>query len=354
MIARADNPLIITSSAGRNEDDVAKLAELAEAFAIPVTQRKPRYMALATDHPMHLGFNPDSLLTSADLVLVIDCDVPWIPSVCGPNKAAKIIHLGVDPLFTNYPMRGFDCDLAITGVLSATLPALTEALACRRTRANDQIEVRRERLQRERAAQRANWLAALNRVRDSNPMSPIWVTHCIDQSKDAETILIKESPLALEHIGFTKPGTMYSIGAAGGLGWGMGASLGVKAAARDKLVICTVGDGAYMFGNPIPAHYVSAAENLPILTVVFNNKMWGAVKRNTREVYPDGFAAKSNREVLTYFDPELQFEKAVEVAGGYGEKVERPEEMMGALKRALDVVQNEKRQALLNVVCHGV
>ena len=54
-----------------------------------------------------------------------------------------------------------------------------------------------------------------------------------------------------------------------------------------------------MFGNPVPAHYVSAAEKLPILTIVFNNQMWGAVKRNTREVYPGGFAAKSNREPLT-------------------------------------------------------
>jgi acetolactate synthase-1/2/3 large subunit len=152
---------------------------------------------------------------------------------------------------------------------------------------------------------------------------------------------------------FSKAGTMYSIGAAGGLGWGLGTALGVKAAARDKLVVCTVGDGAYMFGNPTPAHYVSAAEDLPILTIVFNNQMWGAVKRNTREVYPDGFAARSNREPLTYFDPALQFEKGVEVAGGYGERVENPEDMPRALERALKVIEDEKRQVLLNVVCRG-
>ena len=60
MIARAENPLIITANAGRDEDDVAQLAALAEAFAIPVTQRKPRYMCLPIDHPMHLGFEPDA------------------------------------------------------------------------------------------------------------------------------------------------------------------------------------------------------------------------------------------------------------------------------------------------------
>jgi acetolactate synthase-1/2/3 large subunit len=75
------------------------------------------------------------------------------------------------------------------------------------------------------------------------------------------------------------------------------------------------------------------------------------VKRNTREVYPDGFAAKSNREPLTYFDPALKFEKAVEVAGGHGERVEDPAALPAALARAVQVVKTEKRQALLNVVC---
>ena len=352
-IAGAQNPLIITSSAGRDEGDVAKLAALAEGFAIPVTQRKPRYMALPTDHPMHLGFSPDTMLKSADVVVVIDCDVPWIPSSGGPEPDAKIIHIGVDPLFSHYPMRGFDCDLAITGVPSATLPALTQALAVRHGSVRDRVEARRSRLERLRASQRARWVEQLARARDSRPMSPAWITHCIDQVKGEDAILIKESPVSLEHISFSKPGTMFSIGAAGGLGWGLGVALGVKAAARDKLVICTVGDGAYMFGNPIPAHYVAAAEDLPILTIVFNNQMWGAVKRNTREVYPDGFAAKCNREPLTYFDSELRFEKVVEAAGGYGERVEDPDETPRALERALKVIATEKRQALLNVICRG-
>ena len=94
------------------------------------------------------------------------------------------------------------------------------------------------------------------------------------------------------------------------------------------------------------------AQNLPILTVVFNNQMWGAVKRNTREVYPDGYAARSNREPLTYFDMPLGFEKAVEVADGYGMRVEDPAALPGAIERAVEVVQGG-RQALLNVICQG-
>jgi acetolactate synthase-1/2/3 large subunit len=353
MIARAERPLIVTSSAGREEGDVAKLAALAESFAIPVTQRKPRYMCLPTDHPMHLGFEPDSLLAEADLVIVAECDVPWIPGKKAPPGQAKVIHLGVDPIFSNYPMRGFPCDLAIAGVLGASLPQLAEALASRRAQALDRIEARRNRLAEARAAQRSRWAAVLEKSRDATPMHPAWITHCLNQVKGEDTIVVKESPVAWEHLTFSKPGTFFIVGAAGALGWGLGTSLGIKAAAPDRLVICTVGDGAYMFGNPIPAHYVAKAEGLPILTVIFNNQMWGAVKRNTREVYPQGYAAKSNREPLTYFEAEMRFEKAVEAAGGYGEQVGEAAELPKAIERALDAVNRDKRQALLNVICRG-
>ncbi len=85
----------------------------------------------------------------------------------------------------------------------------------------------------------------------------------------------------------------------------------------------------------------------------YNNQMWGAVKRNTHEVYPDGYAAKSNREPLTYFDPALKFEKAVEVADGYGEAVQDPAQLPKAIERAMKAIEVDKRQALLNVICRG-
>ena len=80
--------------------------------------------------------------------------------------------------------------------------------------------------------------------------------------------------------------------------------------------------------------------------------MWGAVKRNTRDVYPDGFAARSNREPLTYFETGMRFEKAVEIVGGHGERVEEAHELPKALDRALDAI-GDGRQAVLNVICKG-
>ncbi len=86
------------------------------------------------------------------------------------------------------------------------------------------------------------------------------------------------------------------------------------------------------------------------LTVIYNNEMWNAVRRNTREVYPDGYAARSNREPLTYFEPGIRYEKAIEALGGYGEQVVNGAALPAALDRALDRVA-AGQQALLNVVC---
>ncbi len=113
-----------------------------------------------------------------------------------------------------------------------------------------------------------------------------------------------------------------------------------------------VGDGSYMFGNPTPAHYVSAANDLPVLTVILNNAMWGSVRKATLGLYPDGSASQINRAPLTYLDPAPDYHKIVEASGGFGEQVKEPGELPGALERALEAVDVEKRQAVLNVHTH--
>src|SRR3546814_244452 len=118
-----------------------------------------------------------------------------------------------------------------------------------------------------------------------------------------------------------------------------------------RLVISTVGDGSYMFGTPLAAHFVAAEQKLPVLFVVFNNRGWHAVRRSTRGMYRDGYAAKAAVEPLTDFGPDMQYEKMMDVVGGYGERVDDPEDLPKALDRSLAVVRTERRQALLNVTC---
>ena len=131
----------------------------------------------------------------------------------------------------------------------------------------------------------------------------------------------------------------------------MGTALGAKLAAPERTVIATLGDGCYMFSVPSACHYASNAYDLPILVIVFNNQSYKSVQRGTRHVHPDGWAARSNRFPLSDLAAPTSYEKICEAFGGYGERVEDPDQVAPALQRALRVVREEKRQAVLHMVC---
>lgn len=348
-LAAAKRPLIITASVGRDPRAVPALKNLAERFAMPVVSFFARNLCFPADHAMHLGYEVDPLLAEADAVLVLECDVPWIPSLQGPPADAKIIHLGVDPLFRDYPTRGFRTDLAVTADPVIALPQLADAMATRVD--EEQIEARRMHLAAARDELRASWKTDLDEQAKIRPIHPAWLTHCLDQVHDEDAIIVNEVGLLPQHLNLNCPGTYFSPSPAGGLGWGLGAALGAKLAAPEREVIAAVGDGSYMFGNPTPAHYISRAHDLPILFVIANNSGWGAVRAATRAMYPSGVALKRNQIPLTALEPSPDFERVVEASGGYGERVEDPAALPAALDRARRVVRDERRQALLNVVC---
>src|SRR5205823_13523616 len=124
LLGAAQHPLLITANGGRTLDSSRAIEQLAQALAVPVVHYRPRYLALSTEHPMHCGWDPHALLKEADVVLVVDCDVPWIPKEGGPKPDAKVIHIGPDPPFARYPLRGFRTDVALTGAIAPTLEAL--------------------------------------------------------------------------------------------------------------------------------------------------------------------------------------------------------------------------------------
>jgi len=168
---------------------------------------------------------------------------------------------------------------------------------------------------------------------------------------DEQTIVVNEYDLDASQACFSRPGSYFAAPSSGGLGWGLGAALGTKLAAPDKTVVCCVGDGAYIFGAPTAAHFVSRAYHLPALFVIFNNRTWNAVKRAVQSHARDGWAVKTDSMPLTALDPAPDYEMVCRASGGHGERVEDPAQLPAALERALRVVKDEKRQALLNVIC---
>ena len=166
---------------------------------------------------------------------------------------------------------------------------------------------------------------------------------------DPDTIVISEYSFRQEYCPLEKPGSLFGVSNAGGLGWGFGASLGAKLAAPQRQVLSVLGDGAYMFANPTACHYVAQMQNLPVLTVIYNNALYNAVRRATLDMYGSGVAAQGDGRLLADLPPP-NFEKIVAAHDGHGERVERPADLPAALRRAAAAVRGGQ-QALVNVIC---
>jgi acetolactate synthase-1/2/3 large subunit len=344
-IAQAERPLIIASILP--SEAVGPLAQFAERCAIPVVVQNPRTVCLPSSHSMYFGHEPGALLANADLVIAIDSDAPWIPSLQHPPAGAHVVHIGEDPFFVRYPMRTFPSDLAIKAGTVNILQALNGAVEQRLQTAEVRIAARRARLDERRQVRRAQLAkdsAAGERI------SPEYLSRCIGEAVGDDAVIFNEYSLRAAHITREKPGTLFALPPAGGLGWGFGAALGAKLAAPDKFIVATLGDGAYMFSNPLVGHWVSSAHDLPILTILFNNSRYAAVRNATLSMFKDGTAGENEGRTLADLAPSPAFEVMAQAQGAHAERVEKPADLPGALARARDAVVRERRQALLNVI----
>jgi acetolactate synthase-1/2/3 large subunit len=348
-IAAATHPLIITGQLGRNPSEAVLLTRLAERFALPVVPFNPRHFAISGTHPMFQGGAAGPLLTQADLILVLESDVPWIPSLASPAADARIIQVGEDPLYQRYPMRSFRSDLTITSGLMAFLKALEPALAERTTARAAELDARRNRLAERSSQLRAGWAAEIETAGRAETINLAWLNHCLHAIIEPDTLVVNEYSFRQEYCPLDRPGSLFSIGPAGGLGWGFPAALGIKLASPQKQVVALLGDGAYMFANPTACHFIAGSQKLPTLTVIYNNALYGSVRRATMDMYPTGVAAEGNGRLLAELTNPA-FEQIVKAHGGHGERVDHPAALPAALQRAAAAMRGGQ-QALVNVIC---
>ena len=352
ILARAESPIIIVSAAGLDARAVPGLVEVAEAGGIGVVEADPIYMNFSHRHDLHLGYNQSGTtnpsLAGADAILVVEADVPWYPALQKPAAGAAILHLGVDPFFSRYPMRSYPCDVPIAATPAAALPLLADAV--RRHADGQAVSRRRHRLAAEHRQRLATWDATVLRQASASTIGFAWASRCIEEVADEGTIVVNEYPLDRRFAAFTRPGSYFASPHSSGLGFGLGAALGVKLARPESTVVATVGDGAYFFGEPLSCLFVQRAHALPILTVIFNNQQWEAVKSGALAVHPAGIAKARGRFPLSELTPSPRFEEMARTVDGYGERVESPAELPAALKRGLSAVR-EGRPAILNILC---
>src|SRR5215213_12025024 len=118
-----------------------------------------------------------------------------------------------------------------------------------------EVEARRRRIAERRETMRAGWRKLEDEATTLRPLSPVWVSACLARARDPDSTIINEYTLLPEHCPSIRPGGFFGSSPAAGLGWGAGAALGVKLAEPDRQVIAVLGDGSYLFANPVAVHH---------------------------------------------------------------------------------------------------
>ena len=158
---------------------------------------------------------------------------------------------------------------------------------------------------------------------------------------DAEDIVVEEAVTNAEAVytGLerTRPGTLTGPFAPG-LGWALGGSLGVKLARPDRRVIAVTGDGAFLFGVPTSALMMAAEWGTPFLTVILNNSGYRASRLPVYGLFPEGVSAQRKTAVGTRFTRAPDYPALAAACHAHGERVEKAEDLVPALRRALAAV----------------
>ena len=346
-IARAHAPVIFAQHGAGSADGFAALARIAESWAIPVCQYWAGQLALATDHPMCTNWDPAPLLAEADLVICLDVLAPWMPEHHAPKPDAYVVQLGPNPLSIRTPIRNFRADLSIAADIGPALIALEHALAAHRPDAA--TRTRSERIAARNQSEKAKALAAA--TPDSAPgMTKAQIARSLSDAVQGDhATIVSELGCPMLPMHLTHHQAWYQEPHAGGLGWSFPAALGMQLADPDRLVIATMGDGSYMFSNPVVCHQIAEALALPVLILVLNNAEWGAVRQSVLGLYPDGHAARANQVPLTGLQPIPDFTLVARASRALAFRAENHAEFAEMLDQALAHVRARKGAALIDV-----
>jgi len=348
----ADRPVLITSYAGRRPEAVAAIEELARLCGIRVVDYMPSSLGISRRSPCFAGFDPAAVLPGADVGLLVDIDVPWLPRFVRPEAGTWWAHVDVDPIKQDFPMWGFATDLRMQADVATVLRQVSEQIRARADEAFRTRVARRMAELEQAAAARAEALArAAAKPGEVGALSAAHVCAALSRALAPDDVVINEavrnSPAVLNQIIRTEPLSFFG-GAGGGLGYSGSMALGVKLARPGVRAVHVLGDGAFHLGTPSSVYATSQRYGLPILTVILDNGGWQAVKEAVLRVYPDGASAAADEFHARLQGATRRFEKIGEAFGAYGECLIDPAEVEPAIARCLQALESG-RSAVLNV-----
>jgi acetolactate synthase-1/2/3 large subunit len=287
-------------------------------------------------------------MDSADVIVCVRCRVPWYPANVRPKKA-KVVVVDEIPYRPHMVYQNLDADHLLEGDVGYSLERLTTALAAAKVPAKA-IAERRARHAKAHAKQEEARLAAIAAAKGGSPIDPVWLCAALGEALPKDTVYVDET---VTHRGVVEThlrnhGAGSFLKVRGGLGQGLGHGLGAKLACKDRPVVTLTGDGTFLY-NPITQSLGYAAQaGLPTIVVVFNNNQYLAMKQNHLDYYPDGVASQHD---LFYGAPigGPDYSTLGAPFGGWGRKVEKPADLVPAIKDAHAATRDGKT-AILNVV----
>ncbi|KAJ5613241.1 hypothetical protein N7510_006435 [Penicillium lagena] len=336
-LAAAKNPLVIAGYTGRKAQAVVELVNLANHFqGIRVLDTGGSDMCFPANHPAWLGlrYPGHEAIQTADVILVIDCDVPWVPTQFKPSPSAKIIHIDVDPLKQQIPVFYINAMATFRADATTALKQLNDHVSLNNSlqqfvasqqnrsmgkRRDDEYLQRRKAISDLAVTPAGGTNAALNihylmaQVRKGCPQDTIWAIEAVTLTH-----------MVGDQIGATLPQSWINCGG-GGLGWSGGGALGIKLATdvqhggrnKGKFVCQIVGDGTYLFSVPGSVYWISRRYGIPVLTIVLNNKGWNAPRRSMLLVHPEGDGSRATNEDLNIsFAPTPDYPGIAKAAAG--------------------------------------
>jgi acetolactate synthase I/II/III large subunit len=352
QLLSAHNPIAVTSYLGRKAEAVAALEDLALLCGIRVFEFSPSHMNIARTSPCFGGFEPGKGVADADVGLLLDVDVPWLPKFVQVNSETRWTHIDVDPIKKDFPMWGFATDMRVQADCATVLRQVATIV---RAKADDAFHQKvSARMDGWFAASSERQAAVARAAEDHGKPGAItaaWLCAALGAAISPEDIVINEAIrntfAVLNQIPRSNPLTLF-CGAGGGLGYSGGMALGARLANPQARVVQVVGDGGFHFSTPTSVYATAQQYQLPIFTVVLDNGGWQAVKEAVLRVYPDGAAAKTGEFQARLQGQDRQFEKVAEAFGAYGECVSDPAEVEAAIARCLKAV-DAGQAAVLNV-----
>lgn len=369
-LVAAKEPLAIVGYNGRQATSVTELVTLARTVkGLRVLDCAGSEMSFPADQPGWLGlrYGLHDAIKTADFILVVDSDVPWIPTICKPKDTATIVHIDVDPLKQQMPMFYIPSIATFKADSTTAFKQLHEYIAANpsltQTLNSADFQARQTRLeqQHQQHLQSIADLAVVPRGGGTAPLNANYLIAQLRQAAPRDTIWAIEAvtltAVVADQLQCSLPNSWINCGG-GGLGWSGGGALGIKLASDDqqggknkgKFVCQIVGDGTYLFSVPGSVYWIARRYNIPVLTIVLNNKGWNAPRKSMLLVHPDGHGSRATNEELNIsFAPTPDYAGIAKAAAGgelWAGRASTVAQLADQLPKAVESVVNGRAAVL--------